>query len=81
MIAKLDEGDQNWKASRQAWDAASGSSSTGTEKQSGAENSGVWSLWDKDFAERVSHLPHVDGIMTMGTVFVIYLKDAQNAGE
>lgn len=37
----------------------------------------VWSLWEPQFVDAISHLPIVDEIMTMGTVLAIKFKDEQ----
>lgn len=40
----------------------------------------VWSLWSTSFVNEASSLPHVEGVMAMGTVLAVYLKAADGAG-
>lgn len=69
LISKLDESNSTWASSRSKWS-----------REPSPLAGHIWSLWDKDFVDRVSQLAQVDGAMAMGSVLVIYLKDTQNAG-
>ena len=40
----------------------------------------IWSFWDKDFIYRVSKSDRVQGVMTMGTVIAIELKEEAQDG-
>lgn len=39
-----------------------------------------FTLWDREFINKVSYLPNVESVMTMGTVLKISLVDQENAG-
>ena len=75
IAVKLDEQDEQWNDAKRAW--------SNSEPSQPAEHDPVpiFSLWSKEFVDRVSRLPEVDGAMAMGTVLVIYLRDVHNAGE
>ena len=74
IATKLDEEDPHWNGAKEAW-----SNNDGGEVAKG-ENSAIFSLWSKDFVDKVSRLNGVDGTMALGTLLVIYLRDLQNAG-
>lgn len=38
------------------------------------------SVWDADAISRISNLPNVDGVIALGTVLAITLKDAAGGG-
>jgi dethiobiotin synthetase/adenosylmethionine--8-amino-7-oxononanoate aminotransferase len=40
----------------------------------------MWSFWDKEFIDRVSRSNRVQGVMTMGTVVAIELKEEAQGG-
>lgn len=43
-------------------------------------SSGLWSFWDKEFVYRISRSARVRGVMTLGTVIAIELKEEAQAG-
>ena len=65
-----------WGVAKDDWTSATSTSppaSTSTEPSS-STSPAVWSLWSHSFVQKVSHLPNVAGIMTLGTVLCIYLR-------
>ncbi len=40
----------------------------------------VWSVWNREFVERVSHQTGVDGVWALGTVLAIHMKSSDGAG-
>lgn len=81
LIRELDSNGVEWNQAKKSW-AALGSSRAGHSSPSSGllAERGIFSVWDKAFVKRVVELEQVDGVMAMGTVLVIYLRDAQNAG-
>ncbi|WAQ88313.1 hypothetical protein PtA15_9A440 [Puccinia triticina] len=55
-----------------SWDSAKQSWRTGVDSPAETE---IWSLWDQSFVHQVTQSSEVDGVMTLGTVLAIYLKD------
>lgn len=75
ILARHDSGDESWNAARSSWslvDAKNAASETAA--------AAPFSVWDKTFVNKMSGVHGVDGAMALGTVLVIYLRDAENAG-
>ncbi|KAF5326958.1 hypothetical protein D9619_004333 [Psilocybe cf. subviscida] len=62
MIDKLTLSD-DWIAAQASWVKEDG------------QKSSVWSLWDPNFVTEISKLPQVAGVMTLGAVLSIKVKD------
>ena len=41
----------------------------------------VWSVWDPVFVEKLSFIDHVEGVVALGTVLAITLKDSTGGGK
>lgn len=63
-----EKGEGAWKEAKASWLSES------------SKPNEMWSLWDKDFIDRVSKSDRVQGVMTMGTVVAIELKEEAQDG-
>lgn len=63
-----EKGEGAWKEAKASW-----------QSESNKPNE-MWSFWDKDFIDRVSKSDRVQGVMTMGTVVAIELKEEAQDG-
>jgi len=45
------------------------------------KNDTVWSVWSPEFVKKASNAENVDGVMTIGTVLAVRLKDQEAAGQ
>lgn len=71
-IAKLDESGA-WSAEKRDW---------GVESREEKEGEmATWSFWDRATVDALSRSEKVESVMTMGTVLVVYLQDAEGSGE
>ncbi|CAO3611438.1 unnamed protein product [Cunninghamella blakesleeana] len=43
-------------------------------------SSNIWSMWNWDTVQQISHLPNVDSVMALGSVLAVSLKDEQGKG-
>lgn len=63
-----EKGEGAWKEAKASWLSESNKPNE------------MWSFWDKDFIDRVSKSDRVQGVMTMGTVVAIELKEEAQDG-
>lgn len=63
-----EKGEGAWKEAKASWLSES------------SKPNEMWSFWDKDFIDRVSKSDRVQGVMTMGTVVAIELKEEAQDG-
>lgn len=47
----------------------------------GSMKGGVWSNWSKSFVTELSHREKVEGVIALGSVLAITLRDGTNAGK
>lgn len=47
----------------------------------GSMESGVWSNWSKSFVTELSHREKVEGVIALGSMLAITLRDGTNAGK
>lgn len=45
------------------------------------QNENVWSMWNKNTVEFLSHLPNVQGVNAIGSVLAVELKDTKSRGN
>ena len=82
LITELDATCVEWNQAKKSWASITSSRADDSSPLTGLPaDRGIFSVWDKAFVERIVELPQVDGVMAMGTVLVIYLRDAHNSGE
>lgn len=77
MLSKHDIADPAWNEAKAAWSSPVNQSGESDKARSIAP----FSLWSKNFVDKVSGLPGVDGAMALGTVLVVYLRDGENSGK
>ncbi|PSN61822.1 PLP-dependent transferase [Corynespora cassiicola Philippines] len=65
---------EKWEGYRQSW-------KNGVEAPEGAKTNKdkTWSMWSKGFVEKISHHARVDGVIAIGSVLAVSLRD--NAGS
>jgi dethiobiotin synthetase/adenosylmethionine--8-amino-7-oxononanoate aminotransferase len=44
-------------------------------------NENIWSMWNKNTVDFLSHLPNVQGVNAIGSVLAVELKDAESRGK
>ncbi|KAI9302872.1 pyridoxal phosphate-dependent transferase [Cunninghamella echinulata] len=60
--------DGTWAPYQQSW------------KKNENNSSNVWSMWNWDTVQHISHLPNVEHVMALGSVLAVSLKDDQGKG-
>jgi dethiobiotin synthetase/adenosylmethionine--8-amino-7-oxononanoate aminotransferase len=70
MIEMDQSGD--WQAYKDDW--AEKTSLTTSRRDAGVD---VWSVWSKDFIQRISNSKDVESVIALGTVLAISLHDKQ----
>lgn len=59
----------DWNTAKQNWKSEIGVSN---------EAAVPWSFWSQSFVHQLAQVPDVEGVMSLGTVLAIYLKDQSN---
>jgi hypothetical protein len=67
-ITKGMEDQNKWESFVETWSSSS-------------DAHGPWSVWSKDFVSQLSHKSSVEGVVALGTVLGITLKDETGGGE
>jgi dethiobiotin synthetase/adenosylmethionine--8-amino-7-oxononanoate aminotransferase len=65
------KGEGNWKDAQDLWKPSSVANTSAPQ---------LWSFWDRDFIDRVSRSDKVQGVMTLGTVLAIELREEAQEG-
>ncbi|OZJ04714.1 hypothetical protein BZG36_01813 [Bifiguratus adelaidae] len=60
-LSKLKDS-QEWAAARRDWNASKGTASS-------------WCMWDRQVVEHISHMSNVEGVVSLGSVLAVELKD------
>lgn len=76
QIDQSENGQGVWNGPRKSWGLTSKSESESSTIQAPI----LWSFWDKDFLYRISRLDRVQGVMALGTVLSIELREQAAEG-
>lgn len=68
------ESNKAWKPFQDKW------ISSGSAKATTAQEPGTWSLWSKTFVRDISFRDDVEGVIALGSVLAISMKDAAGSG-
>ncbi|ESZ95532.1 hypothetical protein SBOR_4085 [Sclerotinia borealis F-4128] len=80
-MAKFDsEVEGNWEGFKNDWGVNTTTQSEITESKKIHAKAQVWSIWSKSFVTSISHLKSVDGVIALGSVLAITLKDEKGGG-
>lgn len=79
-MEKLDR-DGEWDVFKKSWQGEAPAASASGPGARQPRREAVWSMWDKDFVEKVSQVGSVDYVVALGSVLAIALKDEGASGE
>jgi dethiobiotin synthetase/adenosylmethionine--8-amino-7-oxononanoate aminotransferase len=76
-LLDLDRGTQ-WQGYKDDWAEPTASTSSAAPEEQGLD---VWSVWSKDFVQRISKRRDVESVVALGTVLAVSLHDKEGAGK
>lgn len=79
MVGMEREG--KWEVHGDDWGGGTGISKSLASIERNEEVQRVWSVWSKNFVERVSMAKEVESVIALGSVLAISLHDEEQAGE